>query len=319
MGAPWRKDYYFNPRSPWGGRQRQVGLIVSQGGISIHAPRGGSDSPEQCFRCAFCISIHAPRGGSDFAEFDPRQADQQFQSTLPVGGATRQVRPRSQRNTNFNPRSPWGERQMLVAAVAGTAAFQSTLPVGGATRQPPLQLRHRLYFNPRSPWGERPPAMQPHNDMYTFQSTLPVGGATNLAAGFRRIGEISIHAPRGGSDRQGAVPLERGGVISIHAPRGGSDNHDPDAILLHKTFQSTLPVGGATGLAQPDNPLYGFQSTLPVGGATATGADARFCKSPDFNPRSPWGERPQASICVSQSSRFQSTLPVGGATSNCSR
>ena len=34
----------------------------------------------------------------------------------------------------------------------------------------------------------------------------------------------------------------------------------------------------------------------------------------NFNPRSPWGERPNVVKAVIKSMGFQSTLPVGGAT-----
>ncbi len=63
-----------------------------------------------------------------------------------------------------------------------------------------MRARPDTYFNPRSPCGERRLAAQL--------------GALLL--------EISIHAPRVGSDRAGDV---RGGegLISIHAPRVGSD------------------------------------------------------------------------------------------------
>ena len=57
--------------------------------ISIHAPRGGSDSlkwPKEPARSA--ISIHAPRGGSDFSVFFYPIVGHKFLSTLPVGGAT---------------------------------------------------------------------------------------------------------------------------------------------------------------------------------------------------------------------------------------
>ena len=81
-----------------------------------------------------------------------------------------------------------------------------------------------------------------------------------------------------------------------------------------------------------------FQSTLPVGGAT--GRDFGYVPGHrHFNPRSPWGERPLAKgnvlnkfaisihaprggsdLCNSQLhvdvKLFQSTLPVGGATWN---
>ena len=83
------------------------------------------------------ISIHAPRGGSDLCW--PKAASW---------------------HTDFNPRSPWGERpQECYISISSIVEFQSTLPVGGATI----------------------------NDLTgditgKFQSTLPVGGATRNAA-----------------------------------------------------------------------------------------------------------------------------------------
>ena len=127
------------------------------------------------------ISIHAPRRGSDGSSgFSPATAAR-FQSTLPVGGATkggiasgkaRRISIHAPRGgsdtlpmicgrhwTDFNPRSPWGERHFRICLVAV-----------------------RLYFNPRSPWGERPEVSM---------DRIPASS-------------ISIHAPRRGSD--GVVP-----------------------------------------------------------------------------------------------------------------
>ena len=59
-------------------------------------------------------------------------------------------------------------------------------------------------------------------DSVTFQSTLPARGATEIAYIDLSKGDISIHAPRTGSDRvRGAHVHDR--RISIHAPRTGSD------------------------------------------------------------------------------------------------
>ena len=49
-----------------------------------------------------------------------------------------------------------------------------------------------------------------------FQSTLPVRGATTRAGRIRRLGRISIHAPREGSD---LFKLERGMVDWDFNPR----------------------------------------------------------------------------------------------------
>ena len=55
-------------------------------------------------------------------------------------------------------------------------------------------------FNPRSPCGERhslPPVLQV---LFLFQSTLPVWGATGEGTNIIGDSNISIHAPRVGSD-----------------------------------------------------------------------------------------------------------------------
>ena len=79
----------------------------------------------------------------------------------------------------------------------------------------------KINFNPRSPCGER----------------------RQLFGNFVLQHNISIHAPRVGSDREAIAQLQR-----------------------VKPFQSTLPVWGATLYLAWITP---FQSTLPVWGATA--------------------------------------------------
>ena len=56
--------------------------------ISIHAPRVGSDNVVDTLKLKSGISIHAPRVGSDIAQRDELIAKLEFQSTLPVWGAT---------------------------------------------------------------------------------------------------------------------------------------------------------------------------------------------------------------------------------------
>ena len=57
-----------------------------------------------------------------------------------------------------------------------------------------------------------------------------------------------------------------------------------------------------------------FQSTLPLRGATV-GVRAKESKRRNFNPRSPYGERPLGWLLELDNFRFQSTLPLRGATS----
>ena len=184
-----------------------------------------------------------PVGGATSTTGETRNMDR-FQSTLPVGGATSKRCANPITTSNFNPRSPWGERPNNVALPTISILFQSTLPVGGATG-PGEQLRGGLgisihaprggsdnnsnsricngwYFNPRSPWGERLVFQQRSRNTRHFNPRSPWG--ERLLFWLWR--------------------LER------------------------DRFQSTLPVGGATCKKQLAHSVQKFQSTLPVGGAT---------------------------------------------------
>ena len=70
-----------------------------------------------------------------------------------------------------------GSDAINITAIITNKRFQSTLPVGGATVDRNTNRAALL-----------------------FQSTLPVGGATSTRHNFQSKTDISIHAPRGGSD-----------------------------------------------------------------------------------------------------------------------
>ena len=139
--------------------------------ISIHAPRAGSDrASRRLYRVRFhfnprspcgerllffcplfdliIISIHAPRAGSDDDCRIVQTTYKEFQSTLPVRGATPQQSKKALKDCNFNPRSPCGERRF-----AGSRG-----------------LRSPGYFNPRSPCGERPP--RPCEDPHRWRISI---------------------------------------------------------------------------------------------------------------------------------------------------
>ena len=105
---------------------------------------------------------------------------------------------------DFYPRSPRGERH-----VRDWCAYSER------------------YFYPRSPRGERPIAADRGVLWPAFLSTLPARGATHPGLGIVEANEqISIHAPREGSDKGRALRAARKLQISIHAPREGSDHPD---------------------------------------------------------------------------------------------
>ena len=123
-----------------------------------------------------------------------------------------------------------------------------------------------------------------------FQSTLPLRGAT-LGGRLFQLERISFQStlPLRGATF-GFFPGLSGYVISIHAPLTGSD-----AIIAYELedkvqFQSTLPLRGATG----DRKAGGlgrsnFNPRSPYGERPAAIETGR--QYIDFNPRSPYGER----------------------------
>ena len=216
---------HFNPRSPHGERldkllpppilKRFQSTLPARGAtcsqpllfpmtltISIHAPRTGSDVKcQDALIVAAPISIHAPRTGSDEATAGKILAEMEFQSTLPARGAT------------------WS---FLICP--SFAQFQSTLPARGATAAAVPVAIAVLHFNPRSPHGERR------------------AERASIRAGCCYFNPRSPHGER----RTRRTDSTRWRQISIHAPRTGSDFCIPCHPAKTAQFQSTLPARGAT-------------------------------------------------------------------------
>ena len=201
-------------------------------------------------RFRFCTSTH----------FNPRS---------PCGerrGAGRRVR---RNRLHFNPRSPCGERPdtaivqeweehiSIHAPRAGSdTVFTKAQAISGISIHAPRagsdvgpQLCHALHqhFNPRSPCGERRGARRriPPCTRY-FNPRSPCGERPGNPHQKRIAVDISIHAPRAGSDKARYQIHFIWYTISIHAPRAGSDSTSPRREAPNGAFQSTLPVRGAT-------------------------------------------------------------------------
>ena len=123
--------------------------------ISIHAPRGGSDS-RPCKSCAHRLDFN-PR-----SPWGERLGDY-------LGYPTK---------IDFNPRSPWGERPVQYSVNVAENNISIHAPRGGSDDGGFLDGGFLDDFNPRSPWGERHQPCRSNGASALFQSTLPVGGAT---------------------------------------------------------------------------------------------------------------------------------------------
>ena len=169
---------YFNPRSPCGERHLLPEVDTVRLGISIHAPRAGSDGVFVSHGAVFRhISIHTPRAGSDIGK-----VTKFFINIISIHA----------------PRA--GSDQSMLRVISGYCKFQSTRPSRGATgpiigvaelidisihalkagsdNRPTSRRGRSPHFNPRSPCGERPISAALYHIPSAFQSTLPARGAT---------------------------------------------------------------------------------------------------------------------------------------------
>ena len=213
---------YFNPRSPRGERRTSPNPLVIALYFNPRSPRGERHNEIANLNRSFAISIHAPRVGSDFLGVFCLWFSEYF-----------------------NPRSPRGERLERLHRFYLAFTFQSTLPAWGATFYATMQRKggcisihaprvgsdrrsetvsaHKRHFNPRSPRGERPGGSAAKGaERKHFNPRSPRGERPQVIGAAKTSENISIHAPRVGSDRAGAAEYHHRG-ISIHAPRVGSD------------------------------------------------------------------------------------------------
>ena len=170
-----------------------------------------------------------------------------FQSTLPAWGATVGAGAGAGAGADFNPRSPRGERLPLPLVRFYRDIFQSTLPAWGATRVEGARTPSTVNFNPRSPRGERHRGWE--------DCTLQP--------------EISIHAPRVGSDFLTRMQQTQQQIFQSTLPAWGATEAIGISTYAEEIFQSTLPAWGATMYARIAvlTDMI-FQSTLPAWGAT---------------------------------------------------
>ena len=154
---------YFNPRSPCGERQDQTSRKTPEKRFQSTLPVWGATGVVSAQSSTSSISIHAPRVGSD---------DRNYTSSIVT--------------TNFNPRSPCGERRNFDAVRVLDRISIHAPRVGSDSLRDHPRRPTCPDFNPRSPCGERP----------------------RYSGRWSRASGISIHAPRVGSDS--SVPRRDG-------------------------------------------------------------------------------------------------------------
>ena len=125
------------------------------------------------------ISIHAPRTGSDRQRKIRDFISPRFQSTLPARGATERTMALANCQTDFNPRSPHGERPVVTAEENAEAVISIHAPRTGSDTGKNRHETGRII------------------SIHAPRTGSDVLSPLQLAS----TSYISIHAPRTGSDR----------------------------------------------------------------------------------------------------------------------
>ena len=260
----------FNPRPPWGGRQKPETLATLPPSISIHALRGEGDLRLSLIKKSESrISIHALRGEGDVGQQKCKVQQRIFQSTPSVGRATMTGTQIFSPVNNFNPRPPWGGRQIVQGYRFPNIIISiHALRGEGDSAYLRLLLPFRGHFNPRPPWGGRRQSLRAQRNPSIFQSTPSVGRATKMLPRYSDMAtRISIHALRGEGDQEEfGKRLKK--LISIHALRGEGDARVGLRERMGSHFNPRPPWGGRPQHSGKDLGLLNH-----------------------FNPRPPWGGR----------------------------
>ena len=193
------------------------------------------------------------------------------------------------RPQNFNPRHPYGWRQLNL-----------------------IDMLRPQNFNPRHPYGWRPITSSSMGLTLAFQSTPPIRVATCQGRSDLPAGSISIHATHTGGDAfclttsrrcavfQSTPPIRVATPMTCERLQSLEFQSTPpirvatcssDTRCQCCVFQSTPPIRVATRWTWPRRSWLLFQSTPPIRVATFTPMAAPPI-APDFNPRHPYGWRP---------------------------
>ena len=199
-GSHARRLHHFNPRSPHGERHIQMFIGFARQRFQSTLPARGATARLWVQLSARSISIHAPRTGSD---------------RIRAGSMIT--------STDFNPRSPHGERPGRFVAAIYEFVISIHAPRTGSDNQARAHARKGKISIHAPRTGSDPGNASRASRQKEFQSTLPARGATTTSCTtYRRTLHFNPRSPHG------ERPFFSSNLLEWH------------------TFQSTLPARGAT-------------------------------------------------------------------------
>ena len=257
------------------------------------------------------ISIHAPLTGSDLSGPEKLHFPMEFQSTLPLRGATYYHVP-VEFKYMISIHAPLTGSDLWIEPSRRRDKISIHAPLTGSDILSILFLLRRRYFNPRSPYGERLSALITSLGEVIFQSTLPLRGATVSTGSADCAPVISIHAPLTGSDQRLLVCKPLPFYFNPRSPYRGGPIYKSKRTYIG-LFSSTPSLRGATRPKPRSKSSFWISIHAPLTGSDSCWRRRRgWCWN--FNPRSPYGERPTNWTAWPDCATFQSTLPSRGAT-----
>ena len=191
--------------------------------------------------------------------------------------------------------------------------FLSTLSLRRATAKISPNLIDRVHFYPRSPCGERPRRTYLQYAKQAFLSTLSLRRATicagiNIASDLEFLSTLSLRRATHNTKNNYTDYCD----FYPRSPCGERPSMSITSNFEH-TFLSTLSLRRAT--VHYDN--YNLHCVISIHALLAESDDTPvsvFCKTRDFYPRSPCGERLAVPDLCKRDIRFLSTLSLRRAT-----
>ena len=163
-------------------------------------------------------------------------------------------------------------------------------PLAGSDSPSASTAPIRQYFNPHSPCGERLRVCCAQSECRSISIHTPLAGSDAMPELFVRDRlRISIHTPLAGSDEPASATPSAPGNFNPHSPCGErlwSCRFRP----RRRYFNPHSPCGERPKRFKPSTASKTFQSTLPLRGATADRMRHAITLI-NFNPHSPCGER----------------------------
>ena len=261
-----KRSKNFNPHSPCGERPSPPAPSTRRANFNPHSPCG--ERP--------CWNIR-PNAGSYFNPHSPCEErlkpdlsvlkDMQFQSTLPLRGATSEAvryelaklislhTPLAGSDSANTPPKPEKDTFQSTLPLRGATysywispsvqIFQSTLPLRGATFSMRL-VQHIVSISIHTPLAGSDGTARPWSrPCGNFNPHSPCGERQYAYRHPSVKVEISIHTPLAGSDEAGAAVLVKADVISIHTPLAGSDGHRRMPYMFGMFISIHTPLAGS--------------------------------------------------------------------------